>query len=34
LYVFSILIKIGGLIAVGIPVSKIPLRKVSFDENL
>jgi len=34
LYVFSILIKIGGLIAVGIPVSKIPFRKISFDENL
>jgi hypothetical protein len=34
LYVFSILIKIGGLISVGIPVSKIPLRKISFDENL
>jgi len=34
LYVISILIKIGGLISVGIPVSKIPLRKISFDENL
>jgi len=34
LYVASIIIKIGGLISVGIPVSKIPLRKVSFDENL
>jgi len=34
LYAFSILIKIGGLIAIGIPVSKIPLRKISFDENL
>ena len=34
LYVTSIIIKIGGLISVGIPVSKIPLRKVSFDENL
>jgi len=34
LYVSSIIAKIGGLIAVGIPVSKIPLRKVSFDENL
>ena len=32
--VASIIIKIGGLISVGIPVSKIPLRKVSFDENL
>jgi len=34
LYSFSIVVKIAGLIAVGIPVSKIPLRKVSFDENL
>ena len=34
LYSFSIIIKIVGLIAIGIPVSKIPLRKVSFDENL
>ena len=34
LYSFSIVIKVAGLIAVGIPVSKIPLRKVSFDENL
>ena len=34
LYSFSIIVKIVGLIAVGIPVSKIPLRKVSFDENL
>ena len=34
LYAFSIIIKIGGLISIGIPVSKITLRKVSFDENL
>jgi hypothetical protein len=34
LYVISIIVKIGGLTAVGIPVSKIPLRKISFDENL
>jgi len=34
LYSFSIIAKIVGLIAVGIPVLKIPLRKVSFDENL
>jgi len=34
LYATSIIIKIGGLISVGIPVSKIPLRKISFDENL
>ena len=32
--VAAIIIKIGGLISVGIPVSKIPLRKISFDENL
>ena len=32
--VVAIIIKIGGLISVGIPVSKIPLRKISFDENL
>ena len=34
LYVGSIIMKISGLISVGIPVSKIPLRKISFDENL
>ena len=34
LYVFSILMKIGGLMAVGVPILKIPLRKISFDENL
>ena len=34
LYASSIIIKIGRLIAVGIPVLKIPLRKISFDENL
>ena len=34
LYAISIVIKISGLISVGIPVSKIPLRKISFDENL
>ena len=34
LYVTSIIVKIAGLISVGIPVSKIPLRKISFDENL
>ena len=34
LYAVSIITKIGGLISVGIPVSKIPLRKISFDENL
>ena len=34
LYVTSIIMKIGGLVSIGIPVSKIPLRKISFDENL
>lgn len=34
LYSFSIIAKVVGLIAIGIPVSKFPLRKVSFDENL
>ena len=34
LYASSIIIKIGWLIAVVIPVLKIPLRKISFDENL
>ena len=34
LYIVSIIVKIGGLTAVGIPVSKIPLRQISFDENL
>ncbi len=34
LYVTSIIMKIGGLVSIGIPVSKIPLRKITFDENL
>jgi len=34
LYVISIIVKISGLTADGIPVSKIPLRKISYDENL
>ena len=34
LYIVSIIVKIGGLTAVGIPVSKIPLRKIAFDEEL
>ena len=33
LYPVSIAIKIGGLIALFIPVSKIPLTKIKFDEN-
>jgi len=34
LYIGSILIKICGLISLGIPIFKIPLRKVTFDENV
>ena len=34
LYYLSISIKIGGLIALFIPVSKIPLTKIKFDEEL
>ena len=32
LYYLSISIKIGGLISLFIPVSKVPLRKIKFDE--
>jgi hypothetical protein len=34
LYSVSMAIKIGGLIALFIPVSKIPLTKIKFDDNL
>ncbi|HET6516734.1 MAG TPA: hypothetical protein VFG25_00705 [Nitrosopumilaceae archaeon] len=34
LYYLSISIKIGGLISLFIPVSKIPLTKIKFDEEL
>ena len=34
LYSASMIIKIGGLIALFIPVSKIPLTKIKFDEGL
>jgi len=34
LYSISMVIKIGGLIALFIPVSKIPLTKIKFDEGL
>ena len=34
LYYLSITIKIGGLVALFIPVSKIPLTKIKFDEGL
>lgn len=33
LYPVSMTIKIGGLIALFIPVSKVPLTKIKFDEN-
>jgi len=33
LYPASIIIKIGGLIALFIPVSKVPLTKIKFDED-
>ncbi len=34
LYYVSIIIKIAGLIALFIPVSKVPLTKIKFDEGL
>ena len=34
LYSISMIIKIGGLIALFIPVSKIPLTKIKFDDSL
>jgi hypothetical protein len=34
LYIGSIIIKISGLISLGIPIFKIPLRKITFDENV
>jgi hypothetical protein len=34
LYPVSMIIKIGGLIALFIPVSKIPLTRIKFDDNL
>jgi hypothetical protein len=34
LYYLSISIKIGGLISLFVPISKIPLRKIKFDEEL
>jgi hypothetical protein len=34
LYVGSIIIKICGLFSLGIPIFKIPLRKITFDENM
>ncbi len=34
LYSISMIIKIGGLLALFIPISKIPLTKIKFDEGL
>lgn len=34
LYSASMIIKIGGLVALFIPVSKVPLTKIKFDEGL
>ena len=34
LYSISMTIKIGGLIALFIPVSKVPLKKIKFDDDL
>ncbi len=34
LYSVSIIIKIGGLLALFIPISKVPLTKIKFDEGL
>ena len=34
LYSVSMVIKIGGLVALFIPVSKVPLTKIKFDEGL
>jgi hypothetical protein len=34
LYTISMIIKISGLIALFIPVSKIPLKKIKFDDDL
>ena len=33
LYVFSIIVKIGGLLSLGIPIFKMPLHRVTFDEK-
>ena len=33
LYVFSIIVKIGGLLSLGIPIFNMPLHKVTFDEK-
>ena len=33
MYSISICLKIGGLVSLGFPITKIPLRKVTFDDN-
>jgi hypothetical protein len=33
MYSISICIKIGGLISLGLPIVKMPLRKITFDDN-
>ena len=33
MYSISICLKIGGLISLGFPITKIPLRKITFDDN-
>ena len=34
IYSISIIIKISGLLSLFIPISKLPLRKIKFDDNL
>ena len=34
MYPASMIIKIGGLLALFIPVSKVPLTKIKFDEEI
>jgi hypothetical protein len=34
MYPISIIIKIGGLLSLFVPVSKVPLRKINFDKDL
>ena len=34
IYSISIVIKISGLLSLFIPISKLPLRKIKFDDNL
>ena len=33
MYSISICVKIGGLISLGVPITKIPLRKITFDDS-